>query len=128
MDVVLKVTLTNVGLGVFPTVVYSPLFTTPQIPIKVFVDNLYTSHDLLAKLKVKEVVLIGTMNMKMLPKVLKPAFKGRSDDRYKCRWSKCNNVVQNYCKACQHKNGPLYLCGKHFIEHKRVESGKLDSQ
>ena len=82
-------------MGVFSLVVYSmiaPLLTNPAIPIYCFVDNLYTSHSLFNKLHDKEVILIGTVNYKMLPTCLKAPFSVFKRSRINATHSYCNDV------------------------------------
>ena len=70
----------------------APLLTNPAIPIYCFVDNLYTSHSLFNKLHDKEVILIGTVNYKMLPTCLKAPFSVFKRSRINAAHSYCNDV------------------------------------
>ena len=52
--------------------------------------------------------------------------KKHSLPKKKCRWKGCIRSTRNSCAACNHKGGPLYLCGEHLEEHKQLESGILN--
>ena len=71
-----------------------------------YVDSIYTSHELLKRLRVNRITLIGTVKAQMIPTILKPHFKAFKKFKRDSQLESSNNkaVISLVCKCYEYES------------------------
>ena len=86
----------ELGLYVHSAIVYSMIHPILNPNLVVYSDNLYTSHELMIRLKAQHVTYIGTVRVQYLPAVLKPLYSQFKKKRRDKTPSSCNSIPVIY--------------------------------